>query len=249
MARWMSAHPELALEEHEASARYRAWLSKLSFRVESPVAGWTPPSSRRTEAMRRRCASPCSPKWTRCPDRARLRAQLVGSRNAARRIRARGGASRQPRAPARGRLPGGRDRARQRRLVEAGAFADVDVALDGARRRDAARAPALPRQSQIRVPLRGRAAHAAAYPERGVNALDAVIAFFVALGCCASNSRAACACTASSATAQSAQHHPGARRRARVGARTRRGRTRGCRPARGRVVRGAPRPPAARCSR
>jgi metal-dependent amidase/aminoacylase/carboxypeptidase family protein len=67
-------------------------------------------------------------------------------------------------------------------LVEAGAFADVDVALmaHAAGMRRAHRLFLGNRKFEFRY--RGRAAHAAAYPERGVNALDGVIALFVALG-------------------------------------------------------------------
>ncbi|HYB12792.1 MAG TPA: hypothetical protein VEG67_04935, partial [Myxococcota bacterium] len=39
LAHWMAAHPELALEEREASARYVAWLEARGFAVERGVAG------------------------------------------------------------------------------------------------------------------------------------------------------------------------------------------------------------------
>jgi len=39
LAHWMAAHPELALEEREASERYVAWLEARGFAIESGVAG------------------------------------------------------------------------------------------------------------------------------------------------------------------------------------------------------------------
>jgi amidohydrolase len=70
----------------------------------------------------------------------------------------------------------------KRRLAEAGAFAGADVAM-------MAHAAGMRRahrlflgNRKLELIYRGRAAHAAAYPERGVNALDGVIALFVAIG-------------------------------------------------------------------
>jgi hypothetical protein len=124
LARWMAAHPELALQEHEASARYRAWLSQCSFRVESPMAGMDTAfvATHGSERRLRRC----SQRWTRfligTPGDPACRA-----RDAARRVGARRGASRRRGAPARGRLPGRGDRARQAAPRRASAFADVDA--------------------------------------------------------------------------------------------------------------------------
>jgi metal-dependent amidase/aminoacylase/carboxypeptidase family protein len=39
LARWMFAHPELALEERETSARYVSYLAARGFAVERGVAG------------------------------------------------------------------------------------------------------------------------------------------------------------------------------------------------------------------
>jgi amidohydrolase len=70
----------------------------------------------------------------------------------------------------------------KRRLAEAGAFAGCDVAM-------MAHAGGMRRAHRLflgnrkfEFVYRGRAAHAAAYPERGINALDAVIQLFVAIG-------------------------------------------------------------------
>ena len=39
LAHWMAAHPELALEEREASARYVSWLEARGFSVQRGIAG------------------------------------------------------------------------------------------------------------------------------------------------------------------------------------------------------------------
>ena len=183
LARWMSAHPELALEEHEASARYRAWLSGLSFRVESPVAGM----ETAFVAMHGSDAAP-------------LRVALLAEMDALPEIghacghSLSGPATLLAASALAAVLPADLLRLHvvgcpaeeiglgKRRLVDAGAFADVDVALmahaSGVRR--AHRLFLGNRKFEFRY--RGRAAHAAAYPERGVNALDGVIALFVGLG-------------------------------------------------------------------
>jgi amidohydrolase len=68
------------------------------------------------------------------------------------------------------------------RLVEAGAFAAVDAAMM-AHASDMRRAHRLFLGiRKFEFVYRGRAAHAAAYPQEGINALDGVIACFVAIG-------------------------------------------------------------------
>jgi amidohydrolase len=70
----------------------------------------------------------------------------------------------------------------KRRLVEAGVFDDVDAALM-AHASDMRRAHRLfLGVRKLELTFHGRAAHAAAYPERGVNALDAVILLFNGVG-------------------------------------------------------------------
>jgi amidohydrolase len=67
-------------------------------------------------------------------------------------------------------------------LVRGGAFDGVDVAMM-AHASDMRRAHRLFLGNQkFEFVYHGRAAHAAAYPERGVNALDAVVSFYVAVG-------------------------------------------------------------------
>jgi metal-dependent amidase/aminoacylase/carboxypeptidase family protein len=66
--------------------------------------------------------------------------------------------------------------------VDAGVFAEADVAMM-AHASDMRRAHRLfLGNRKLEFVYHGRAAHAAAYPERGVNALDAVIALFVGVG-------------------------------------------------------------------
>jgi amidohydrolase len=70
----------------------------------------------------------------------------------------------------------------KQRLVEAGVFTDLDAALM-AHASDMRRAHRLfLGNRKLEFTFHGRAAHAAAYPERGVNALDAVILLFNGVG-------------------------------------------------------------------
>jgi amidohydrolase len=70
----------------------------------------------------------------------------------------------------------------KRRLVEAGVFGEADVAMM-AHASDMRRAHRLfLGNRKFEFVFHGRAAHAAAYPERGVNALDGVISLFVNVG-------------------------------------------------------------------
>jgi len=183
LARWMSGHPELSLEEHETSARYGAWLEAHGFAVERGVAELPtaflarhgPPDAPVCVALLaemdalpeighacgHNLSGPASLLAARAlaaalpPDV--LRVLVVGS-------------------------PAEETGVGKRRLVDAGAFAEADVAMM-AHASDMRRAHRLfLGNRKLEFVFHGRAAHAAAYPERGVNALDAVIALFVNLG-------------------------------------------------------------------
>ncbi|MCX5739559.1 MAG: M20 family peptidase, partial [Proteobacteria bacterium] len=183
LARWMTAHPELALEEHQASARYRAWLSDLGFRLEAPVAGMetafiavhgSDAAPLRVALLAEMDALPeighaCGHSLSGPATLLAASALAVVLPEDAVRLHVVG-------------CPAEEIGVGKRRLVEAGAFADVDVALmaHAAGMRRAHRLFLGNRKFEFRYG--GRAAHAAAYPERGVNALDGVIALFVALG-------------------------------------------------------------------
>lgn len=183
LARWMAAHPELALVEHEASARYRAWLSERGFRIEAPVAAME------TAFLAERGAADA-------PLAVALLAEmdaLPGLGHACGHNLS-GPASLLAASALAKALPGSLVRIRvvgcpaeeiglgKRRLVAAGAFDGTDVAV-------MAHAGGMRRahrlflgNRKLELVYHGRAAHAAAYPERGVNALDAMISLFVGIG-------------------------------------------------------------------
>jgi amidohydrolase len=183
LARWMAGHPELALEEREASGRFRDWLGARGFEISAPAAGM----ETAFVALRRAAGAP-------------LRAALLAEMDALPEIghacghNLSGPASLLAAAGLREALPPDAVELRvvgcpaeeiglgKRRLAEAGVFADVDVAM-------MAHAAGMRRSHRLflgnrkfELVFHGRAAHAAAYPERGINALDAVIQLFVAIG-------------------------------------------------------------------
>lgn len=183
LARWMSAHPELALEEHEASARYEAWLRRYTFAFRRGAGGME------TAFVAERGA----------PD-APLRAVLLAEMDALPGIghacghNLSGPASLLAAAALAATLP--HDAVHllvagapaeeigvgKRRLVEAGVFEGAHVALM-AHASDMRRAHRLfLGNDKLEIVFHGKASHAAAYPEQGVNALDGVIALFVGIG-------------------------------------------------------------------
>lgn len=183
LARWMTAHPELALEEHEASARYEAWLREAGFAFERGAGGMS-------TAFVARHGS------TSAPLRVALLAEmdaLPGIGHACGHNLSGPASLLAARAVAEALPPGlvalhvvgcpaEEIGVGKRRLVEAGVFADIDVALM-AHASDMRRAHRLfLGNRKCEAIYHGRAAHAAAYPEEGVNALDGVIALYVAIG-------------------------------------------------------------------
>jgi amidohydrolase len=183
LARWMAANPELALVERETSARYRAWLHARGFRIDAPAGDME-------TAFVAEHGS----------DDAPFVAALLAEMDALPGIghacghNLSGPASLLAASALARALPPDLVRLRvvgcpaeeiglgKRRLVAAGAFGGADVAL-------MAHAGGMRRahrlflgNAKMELVFHGRAAHAAAYPERGVNALDAVIALFVAIG-------------------------------------------------------------------
>jgi amidohydrolase len=183
LAGWMAAHPELSLAERQTSARYVAYLEKLGFDAECGLAGMDTAF----------CA-------TRGAPDAPFHAALLAEMDALPEIghacghNLSGPASLLAAEALAAVLPGDVVRlvvvgcpaeelgVGKRRLVEAGVFAGLDVAM-------MAHASSMRRAHRLFLGTRklelvfhGRAAHAAAAPERGVNALDGVIACFVAVG-------------------------------------------------------------------
>ena len=183
LAHWMAAHPELALEERETSARYVAWLEARGFSVERGVAGME-------TAFLARWGSSQAP----------LHAVLLAEMDALPGIghacghNLSGPASLLAAYALAATLPGEALQlvvagapaeeigVGKRRLVEAGVFLDAHVAMM-AHASDMRRAHRLFLGNQkFEFVYHGRASHAAAYPEQGVNALDGVVQLFVAIG-------------------------------------------------------------------
>jgi len=183
LAHWMARHPEESLAEHQTSARYIAYLSARGFAIETPVAGLA------TAFVARRGA-----------DTAPLRVALLAEMDALPEIgHACGhnlsGPASLLAAVALGEVlpeisanilvvgtPAEETGVGKRTLAAAGVFDEVDCAMM-AHASDMRRAHRLfLGNSKYDLVFHGKAAHAAAYPHEGVNALDGVISFFVGLG-------------------------------------------------------------------
>ena len=183
IARWMNGHPELSLQEHETQARYVRYLEEHGFAVATGTAG---------------LATAFLAEWGE-PD-APVCAALLAEMDALPEIghacghSLSGPASLLAATALAAVVPPGALRLRvvgcpaeelgigKRRLAAAGAFDGCDAALM-AHASDMRRAHRLfLGNRKFDFVFHGRAAHAAAYPEQGINALDAVIATFVAVG-------------------------------------------------------------------
>lgn len=183
LARWMSAHPELSLAEHATSERYASYLSARGFSVERGIADLP-------TALRARCGRPG----------AALRVALLAEMDALPGIghacghNLSGPASLLAAHALRRVLPedtlelvvvgcpAEETGVGKRALVEAGVFEGLHAAMM-AHASDMRRAHRLfLGNRKLELVFHGRAAHAAAYPEEGINALDAVIQLFVAVG-------------------------------------------------------------------
>lgn len=183
LSAWMADAPELSLAEHRTSERYRSYLAARGFAVEAGVAGM--------ETAFVAARGPAD-----APARVALLAEmdaLPGIGHAcghnlsgpASLLAASALADSLPERAARIAVvgcPAEETGVGKRRLVEAGVFAPFDAAMM-AHASDMRRAHRLfLGNRKFALVYHGRASHAAAYPERGVNALDGVIAFFVAVG-------------------------------------------------------------------
>jgi amidohydrolase len=183
LARWMSAHPELSLQEHETQRRYVAYLESRGFAVTQPVAGME---------------TAFVAHWGRsdAPFCSALLAEmdaLPGVGHACGHSLS-GPASLLAAAALAGALdpellqlrvvgcPAEELGVGKPRLVAAGVFEGCDAAMM-AHASDMRRAHRLfLGNRKFEFVFHGRAAHAAAYPERGINALDGVIQTFVGIG-------------------------------------------------------------------
>lgn len=183
LARWMATHPELSLEERETSRRYRAWLEEQGFTIQTKVADletaflarWGEPSAPLCAALLAEMDSlpgighACGHNLSGPASLLAAAALAASLPHDALRLVVVG-------------CPAEELGIGKRRLVEAGVFANVDVALM-AHASDMRRAHRLfLGNRKFDLVFHGRASHAAAYPEQGVNALDAVIALFVGIG-------------------------------------------------------------------
>ena len=183
LARWMSEHPELSEQEVATSERYREVLAAAGFAVEPEVAGMpTAFLARRGAAEAPLCAALLAEMDAlpgighACGHNLSGPASLLAAQAVAAVL---------PEDAVRLLVvgsPAEETGVGKRRLVEAGVFAEADVAMM-AHASDMRRAHRLfLGNRKFEFVFHGRAAHAAAYPEEGVNALDAVIALFVNMG-------------------------------------------------------------------
>jgi amidohydrolase len=183
LSRWMSRHPELALEERETSARYIEFLSSRGFQVERAAAGLETAFLARRGSADNTCSIALLAEMDALPEIGHACGHSLSG--PASLLAASALDSVLPQdvlnlvvvgAPAEETGVG------KRELVAAGAFDDVAAAMM-AHASDMRRAHRLFLANQkFEFIFHGRAAHAAAYPERGINALDGVIALFVGIG-------------------------------------------------------------------
>jgi amidohydrolase len=183
LAGWMSAHPELSLHEHETSRRYIEYLRARGFAIEREVAGLE------TAFVAKRG-----------DDDAPLAVALLAEMDALPEIghacghNLSGPASLLAASALAQSLPSDVVKivvvgcpaeelgVGKPKLVEAGVFDGIDAAMM-AHASDMRRAHRLfLGNDKFDFVFHGKAAHAAAYPEEGINALDGVIQLFVAIG-------------------------------------------------------------------
>jgi amidohydrolase len=183
LAHWMSAHPELSLEEHQTSERYVDYLTARDFKLSRGtaqmetafVAEYGLPEASLSIALLaemdalpeighacgHNLSGPASllaaaalAKWL---DPKLLRIVVVG-------------------------CPAEETGVGKPKLVAAGVFDGMDAAMM-AHASDMRRAHRLfLGNRKVEFVYHGKAAHAAAYPDQGINALDGVISLFVAIG-------------------------------------------------------------------
>lgn len=183
LARWMAANPELSLEEFETSRRYVDYLRQHGFEVVRNAAGLetafvaTHGSSGATVRVALLAEMDALPEVGHaCGHNLSGPASLLAAAALVSEVRP------EELAVVVVGCPAEEIGAGKRRLVEAGVFADLDAALM-AHASDMRRAHRLfLGNRKFEFTFHGRAAHAAAYPERGVNALDAVILLFNGVG-------------------------------------------------------------------
>jgi amidohydrolase len=183
LSRWMSRHPELALKEYEASTRYVRFLGARGFEIERATAGLETAFLARRGSAKPVCSIALLAEMDALPEIGHACGHSLSGPAS---LLAASALNAVLSDDALGVLvvgtPAEEIGAGKRELVDAGVFAEVDAAMM-AHASDMRRAHRLfLGNRKFEFTFHGRAAHAAAYPEQGVNALDGVIAFFVAIG-------------------------------------------------------------------
>ena len=181
LSHWMASSPELSLEEYQTSTRYRAYLAARCFTIEESVAEMETAflASRghggvQVALLAEMDALPdighaCGHNLSGPASLLAASALVEVLPEDAARIAVVG-------------CPAEETGVGKHRLVDAGIFRGFDVAIM-AHASDMRRAHRLfLGNRKFELVYHGRASHAAAYPERGINALDGVISFFVAVG-------------------------------------------------------------------
>ena len=183
LSRWMADHPELSLEEHATSQRYRETLDAAGFEIEPGVAGMETAFLARHGAAEAPLCVALLAEMDALPGIGHACGHNLSG--PASLLAAQALASALPEDAVRLLVvgsPAEETGVGKRRLVEGGIFDEADAAMM-AHASDMRRAHRLFLGNQkFEFVYRGRAAHAAAYPERGINALDGVIALFVSVG-------------------------------------------------------------------
>lgn len=183
LARWMGAHPELSLEEHETSRRYVGYLERAGFQITRGVAGMATAFRAEWGAAEAPVAVGLLAEMDALPEIGHAcghnlsgPASLLAARALSHVVPAHALRLVVYGSPAEETGVG------KKRLVEAGSFDDVDVVMM-AHASDMRRAHRLfLGNRKFEFVFHGRAAHAAAYPQEGINALDAVVALYVSVG-------------------------------------------------------------------
>ncbi len=183
LARWMAAHPELSLEERETSRRYCEYLRARGFQVECGVAGLETAFLARRGAPGAPLAAALLAEMDALPEIGHACGHNLSG--PASLLAAAALAEVLPESAARLLVvgcPAEELGIGKKRLVAAGVFQGVDAAMM-AHASDMRRAHRLfLGNRKFDFVFHGRAAHAAASPEEGINALDGVIACFVNVG-------------------------------------------------------------------
>ncbi len=183
LSRWMSANPEISFEERATSNRYVEYLAERGFRIDRGIAGMETAFVAESGHESAPLAIALLAEMDALPEIGHAcghnlsgPASLLTATALARVV-----AADALRVVVVG-CPAEETGEGKPRLVDAGIFDGIDAAMM-AHASDMRRAHRLFLGNvKFELIYHGRAAHAAAYPEEGLNALDGVITFFVGMG-------------------------------------------------------------------